>query len=144
MGVTEIISALGLIGLGGLIKSIFDYFIENKKRKSETKHDIKQTRYQAIILLCYSLIYFEKEKNKLSKFRPDINTKEELYNEIAAEWMNMTLYASDDVIISLKLFLQNPKQNTFNIFTLNMRKDLYGIRTKLKSDDLIIKNEIML
>ena len=141
MSVNDIISVIGLVGIGGLLKSTLDFFIDNRKRKSETKHEFKQTRYKAIILQCYSLIYYDKEKNNLLNHRPDLKTKDDLYNEIYTEWINMTLYASDKVITSMKKFLEHPIQETFNMLILEMRKDLYSIRTRLKCDNLIIKQK---
>ena len=138
MSVTEIISVVGLIGIGGLLKSILDFFIDSRKRKSDTKHEFKQTRYKAIILQCYSLIYYDKEKSRLIIHRPDLKTKDDLYDEIYTEWINMTLYASDIVINSMKAFLEKPSQETFNSMILSMRKDLYSIRTKLKGINLVI------
>jgi hypothetical protein len=136
---TDIISVIGLIGLGGLLKSILDFFIENKRIKSDAKHDFKQTRYKAIILQCFSLINFAKEKDKLLIHRPDLKTQEILFDEIFVEWTNMTLYASDKVIQAMRNFLKNPNQDLFNNLILAMRRDLYGIRTSLKSTDLILE-----
>lgn len=136
METTEIISAIGLIGIGGLLKSLLDYLIGNRKRKADTQHDFKQPRYKAIILQCYILIFYDREKDRLQSHRPDLRTKEDLCDEIYTEWVNMTLYASDKVIFSMRQFIQQPNQKTFNLLILSMRKDLYGIRTKLKPDDL--------
>lgn len=138
MNTTEIISLIGLIGFGGLLNSILNMFIDGKKRKTESKHDFKQTRYKAIILQCFTLIYWERENPKLLIHRPDLKTKNILYDEIYTEWINMTLYASDKVINSMKTFLEDSNQKNFNNMILCMRKDLYGIRTKLNNEDLTI------
>ena len=68
--------------------------------------------------------------------RPDIKSREALYNELKAEWTNMVLYASDKVILSMKRFLESSGKTTFNEMVLAMRKDLYGIRTRLKMENL--------
>jgi hypothetical protein len=137
MTAQEIISIIGLIGIGGILKSIFNLFINNKKQKSETQHQFKETRYKAIILLIYAYINYEKEKNKIISHRPDINSKDLLYDEIYAEWINMTLFASDEVILKMKNFLDNPVNDSFNKTILSMRKDLYGIKSKIKINNLL-------
>ena len=142
MTTQEIISAIGLIGLGGLLKGILDFFIADRKRKSETKHQFKETRYKAIILLCYAYVNFEKEGTTLIVQRPDINSKERLYNELNAEWINMTLYASDKVLLSMKDFLEFNSESKFNELIIAMRKDLYGIKTKITLRNLKLDNKI--
>ncbi len=82
MTTQEIISAIGLIGLGGLLKGVLDFFIADRKRKSETKHQFKEIRYKSIILLCYAYINFNKEVTTLVVHRPDINSRERLFNEL--------------------------------------------------------------
>lgn len=136
MTAQEIISTIGLIGLGGLLKSLLDFFIDERKRKSETQHQFKETRYKAIILLTYALINYDKEKSRLLAHRPDMKSKEELFDEVYTEWINMTLYASDTVMLAMKRFLETLNQNTFNETILSMREDLYGIKTKLRVENL--------
>lgn len=136
MTTQDIISAIGLIGIGGLLKGLFDFFIADRKRKSETKHQFKETRYKAIILLCYAYVNFDKEGTNLIVQRPDINSKERLFNELNAEWINMTLYASDKVLLAMKKFLESKNPTEFNELILAMRKDLYGIKTSIKIDNL--------
>lgn len=142
MTAQEIISTIGLIGLGGLIKSLLDFFIDDRRRKSEAKHLFKEVRYKAIILLDYALINYDTEKSKLLNNRPDIKSKDDLFNEIYTEWVNMALYASDKVIFSMKVFIQNPTEATFTETILAMRKDLYSIKTNIKSKDLKLKLDL--
>lgn len=138
MTVQEIISAIGLIGLGGLLKSWLDFFVSDRKRKSETKQQFKETRFKAIILLIHALVNYNTEKGKLLILRPDIKSEAELFNEIYTEWINMTLYASDKVIFTMKNFLKTPSKKSFNEAILAMRKDLYGIKTNIRPDDLLL------
>ncbi|MCB0280626.1 MAG: hypothetical protein KDD94_14045 [Calditrichaeota bacterium] len=139
MATEEIISAIGLVGLGGLLKSTLDFFIANKKQKSESKQQLKETRYKAIILMCYAYINFEKEKTTLIINRPDITSKERLFNELNVEWINMSLFASDRVLLKMKDFLELLNPAKYNELVLEMRKDLYGVKTKIKLDNLVLK-----
>lgn len=131
----QILTAIGLIGLGGLLKSGFDFLIASRKAKQDAKHILKETRYKAIILLCYSLVHYEKEKTTLIINRPDIDSLDRLKNEINAEFVNMSLYGSDHVILEMKRFCQKQDSLTLSSIAMAMRKDLYGIKTKLKSED---------
>lgn len=136
MQTNEIIQVFG--GIGGLLKSIIDFFIDNRKRRTETRHQFKETRYKAILLLLYSLVYYDLEQDQLRKHRPDINSKMDLSNEIRAEWTNMILFASDKVIATMRDFILDPNMTIFTKTLLAIRKDLYGFRTYLKFKDLEI------
>jgi hypothetical protein len=132
-----IISAFGLIGIGGLLKSAFDYlYAEDKKRKDQSRHEFKEVKFKSMLILSQILIDYEKNKEKLSILRPDLKTRQELIEEIKLEWMNMALYASDSVIIFAKKFLEQPNQETFNEMVFAMRKSLYNIKSSLTSQDL--------
>ena len=141
MSVEQIITAIGLVGLGGLLKSSLDYIIGLKKNKIESKQVFKEVRYKAIILLSHAYLRFEEEKSTLAINRPDIESRDQLYNELNAEWINMSLYASDDVIDHMKRFLEKQSTDSFNELILSMRKDLFGMRTKLKPRSFKIKKE---
>ena len=97
MTTEEILTAIGLVGLGGLLKSGFDFLIATRKAKQDSKHSLKETRYKTIILLCYAMVYYDREKTTLVINRPDINSIERLKNELCAEFINMSLFGSDKV-----------------------------------------------
>ena len=139
MNTKEIIETIGFIGIGGLLKSAFDYFyVEKKKTKDQSRHELKEIRYKAVIILCYTLLNYEENKEKLSNHRPDIKSKEELNKEIELEWLNMALYASDSVISATKEFLLLSNQENLTNMILTMRKSLYDIKTSLSSHDFIL------
>ena len=50
----------------------------------------------------------------------------------------MLLYASDSVIKLMGEFVRNPNEENYWRTGLEMRKDLYGMKSKLKTSDLLI------
>lgn len=136
MSFQNVLATITALGLGALLTKIFEYISDRQKTKEQTKHDFKQTRYKAIILLMYSLLDFEKQNKMLQQNNRNFKDKTELWDELKAEWTNMTLYASDEVVRVMKKFLQAPTLDTYNVTTLAMRKDLYNIKTKLTLEDL--------
>jgi hypothetical protein len=134
MSVNEILTAIGFIGIGGLLKSILDFLIGTRKAKQDAQLTFKEVRYKSIILMSYALVNYEKEKTMLVVNRPDIDSLERLNNELYAEFINMSLYGSDSVVVNLKAFVEIPDSDTLNNLAIAMRKDLYGISTKLKPD----------
>lgn len=144
MTIEHILSALGLIGIGSVISAVVSYFIGGKKKKSDAKQELKETRYKAVLLLCYAFVNFEKEKTTLVINRPNINSKELLLNELNAEWVNMSLYASDSVIARMKALLEEQTIVAFNMLIIEMRKDLYSVKTKLTADSFKLSNSALI
>jgi hypothetical protein len=48
----------------------------------------------------------------------------------------MILFASDQVIRSLTTFITDPTENNYYELAIAMRKDLYGLSTKLRPSSL--------
>ncbi|MCT3788059.1 hypothetical protein HZQ67_11835 [Elizabethkingia anophelis] len=142
MSIDQILTGIGLVGIGGLLKSFFDFLVANQKLKNDAKQSTKEIRYKAIILMCYALVNYDKEKTTLIINRPDIDSKERLKNEISIEFINMSLFGSDNVIITMKKFISKPEPKTLNNLAIAMRKDLYGIRTKLNQNHFNIEEII--
>lgn len=134
MTLDQIITAIGLVGLGGLLKSGFDFLISKRKSKHDSKQSFKETRYKAVILLCYASVYYNREQLTLIINRPDITSKDRLSNELKAEFLNMSLYASDAVIEAMKKFISNDNSKALSNLALSMRKDLYGVKTKFEKN----------
>jgi len=128
-----IIINAAFVFVGIALKTILDFFTAARTSQQSLKITFKETRYKVIILLCYAMVYYEKESSLLVINRPDLPSKERLLNELHAEFINMSLFASDKVILSMKFFLKNLDSLSLNKLAISMRKDLYGIKTKLNS-----------
>lgn len=89
--------------------------------------------------MAHCLINYEKENLETVIHRPDIKSKEDLFDELTTEWINMALYGSDTTIRAMKSFLQNSDQKNFNTLVIQMRQELYGIKSNFKPGDLILK-----
>lgn len=140
MNAEQILAVLGLIGIGGIIQAFVSYTISSKKKKSDSKQDLKETRYKAGLLLCYAFVYWEKERTNIVINRPDLTSKTELLNELTVEWVNMSLYASDNVILSMKGLLENQTVDAYNSLIIEMRRDLYSVKTKLSSSTFLLSD----
>lgn len=122
----EIISILGLLGIGGITGAFFTSIWERNKTISLQKQSYKEARYKAIILLMYGYLEYDDSADFLTKNRPDLNSKEKLFLELKTEWNNMILYASDEVLLKSHLFLNSPTHETYKKVAIAMRKDLWG------------------
>lgn len=138
MTVTEIISIVNLVGIATILPIAFGLFFEKRKIKFEARQELAEKRYKAIILLAHCFINYEKEYLKMLKHRPDIKSKDELFNELNIEWINMALYSSDKSFQTMKMFITMPDYKTFNELVLAMRRELYGIKSALNATDLAL------
>ncbi|GBF22925.1 hypothetical protein tpqmel_0329 [Candidatus Gastranaerophilus sp. (ex Termes propinquus)] len=75
---------------------------------------------------------FDKSLKKLKTHRHDINSKEDLIDELNVEWKNMFVFASDEVILNVRNFLTKPSDETFFKASLAIRKDLWGLKAGRK------------
>ena len=85
-----------------------------------------ELRYKATMLLMYTSLDFDNEIRCLRIHRPDINTFEELRDELKTEWNVMFLYASDEVIKTSYDFISDPSVSSYKNVVMAMRKDLWG------------------
>ena len=70
------------------------------------------------------------------KKRPEeIQRKYPIIEELDTELKNMLLYADDKVVNKMGQFVNSPTKENFWLTALEMRKELYGIKTNLELSD---------
>ena len=132
--ITQIIlSFLGIVGIGGIFTALL-----NKSKEIEfQKLEQKQKRYKSTLL--YMDVFFEPKNIKyLSSREPDIDSAEDVMEYLKAEFHEMLLYASREVILAVKSFLESPSRDSFLKTILAMRKDLW-----IKNKDLDLKDVML-
>jgi hypothetical protein len=134
---SNLIAILGALSIGALITALFQFWADKSKAKSEEMQKFKNERYKAVIILMNSILDFDQSAKTLRQQGRNFANKTELQYELLTEWRNMILFANDDVIKNLKDFLNEPSDYNFYKTSISMRKDLYGVSTKLKADNLI-------
>jgi hypothetical protein len=131
MDITNIIiSTISATGLSG----IFLYFLNKRKEIEFRIREQKEKRYKSCLL--YMDAYFEPANIKyLSSRQPDIDDANDVLEYLQMEYHDMILYASKEVILSVKSFIDSPSREHFLSAILAMRKDLW-----VKKRDLNIEN----
>ena len=122
----NVISVIGVLGIGGVLGNYFQILWQRHNTILLQKQEFKETRYKCIILLMYGVLDFEKQNPMMKQHGRNFNSVNDLIEELKTEWQNMFLFASDDVLIGTHAFIANPSQETFRKSVLAMRKDLWG------------------
>jgi hypothetical protein len=125
-----IISALTLLGLGGIVGGYITYLLDKKKEREFKVLEQKEKRYKSCLL--YMDAFFEPKNIKyLSSRQPDIDEPQDVIEYLKMEFHEMILYASKDVIFAVKAFIENPVRQNFLNAILAMRGDLSAKRIDL-------------
>lgn len=133
-----IFSALTLIGFGGIIGAYITYLLDKKKEREFKVLEQKEKRYKSCLL--YMDAYFIPKNIKyLSSRQPDINNSTDIIEYLKMEYHEMILYASREVILSVKKFIENPTYESFLQTILTMRQDLSRINKDLNIGNIKIR-----
>ena len=135
-----IFSALTLLGVGGIVGGYITFLLDKKKDLEFKQLEQKEKRYKSCLL--YMDVYFEPKNIKyLSSRQPDIDNAQDVIEYLKAEYHEMLLYASKEVILSVKAFINNPTRESFLKTVLSMRQDLWVKKNDLELESIRIDFE---
>ena len=130
-----IFSALTLLGIGGIVGGYITYLLDKKKEREFKVLEQKERRYKSCLL--YMDAFFEPKNIKyLSSRQPDIDNAQDVIEYLKMEYHEMMLYASKEVILSVKAFIENPTHKKFLRTILTMRQDLSEMKNDLDLNDI--------
>jgi hypothetical protein len=132
-----VFSALTLLGVGGIVGGYITFLLDKKKELEFRRLEQKEKRYKSCLL--YMDVFFEPKNIKyLSSRQSDIDNAQDVIEYLKAEYHEMLVYASKDVILSVKAFIENPNRENFLKTVLNMRQDLWVKKNDLSIEDVSI------
>lgn len=132
-----IFSALTLLGIGGIVGGYFTFLLNRKKELEFKQLEQKEKRYKSCLL--YMDVYFEPANIKyLSSRQADIHNAQDVLEYLKAEYHEMLIYASREVILSVKAFIDDPTREKFLKTVLSMRRDLWVKKSDLNLDEIRI------
>jgi hypothetical protein len=142
--ITNITTILSLVGVGTLVGIIIKYFLDIKKEKRLQNQKIKEDKYRSTVVYMRSYLNPEHVTRGFYHFSdPSIsnlsgeNLKLRLLENIKENYFEILLYASDDVILSIKDFIKDPSKKNWLQTIISMRKDLWS-DAKLRLKDIEI------
>ena len=136
MDIQTTISVLGLLGLGGIMGSYIQHLF-NKRREIDLEiRKINEDRYRSTLV--WMRIFLKPENLKHfnlndpftnHKVIHSINNKEEIKEyakeKITEYYHNGFLYAPNEILINIRIFLENPNEKNYIKTALSMRRDLW-------------------
>ncbi len=129
-----ILSVLGVVGTASIITACLTYVFDKRKKIAYREQEYKEMRYKAMVLQMKCLL-FPSDLKYMQRQRPDLKNMADVKNEVETEWYNSLLFASDDVIKSLKEFIKKPESSTYAKTVFAMRKDCWNKKTKLEPEE---------
>lgn len=112
------------LGVGTAATALVQHFLKQREVARDSQRKDLEARYRVVILLMYAAVDFETSRTSFRINRPDLNTKELVLEELKAEWINMTLFASSETLKSLQAFISRPTRPVLFQAALAMRADL--------------------
>ena len=112
------------LGVGTAATAFVQHLLKQKEVARESQRKDLEARYRVVILLMYAAVDFENNRASFRINRPDLTTKELVLDELKAEWINMTLFASSGTLKALQAFIAQPTRPVLFQAALAMRADL--------------------
>ncbi|NWG10867.1 hypothetical protein HXY33_03835 [Candidatus Bathyarchaeota archaeon] len=120
----------------GIVTTSLAYVFDKRKQIKFREQEYKEMRYKAMVL--HMKVMLKPDDLKYMQLRrPDLKNMEDVKNEVETELYNCLLFASDDVIKSLKEFILKPNNVTYVKTVFAMRKDCWNKKTNLKAEEIL-------
>ena len=140
--IKNITTVLSLIGVGTLVGVFAKHFLNIQKEKRLQNQKLKEDWYSNLIKYMRSYLspesvsrgYFHFADKSVVNLSGEL-LKTRLMENIKEIYYEILLYASDDVILSIKSFIKNPSEQSWLDTIISMRKDLWN-KTKLKINNI--------
>ncbi|MFZ3060796.1 MAG: hypothetical protein WA102_13800 [Candidatus Methanoperedens sp.] len=145
MDFQTIFSTLGLLGVGGAIGSYIQHLL-NQKRETELRiQTLNETKYRSTLVFMRCFLkpenrnHFHTDDPHMQELKNDKEVKEYANKKLIEFYYISLLYASDDVIIKMKEFMENPTEANFMKTAISMRNDLWKKGTKINPQILSLE-----
>lgn len=122
--VTLVTGLLAGLGIGSVFTSFAQHFLKQKELDLKSRREDLERRYRVIILLMYAAQDFQSYETAIRIQRSDLKSKEDVIDELKAEWFNMLLFSSEQTQTFLHKFIEDPNTKNLKRAAISMRKDL--------------------
>jgi len=128
---TEILTALVSAFIGGILATYLKSYLDKKSQIELSKQKINEDKYRSMLIFMACALDISKKRYFSLNEQHSNESSSDYLNQIKEYYYHSILYSSDDVILSIKRFIENPSQDNYVIVAKEMRKDIWGEKTKL-------------
>jgi hypothetical protein len=133
-----ITSVVTLLGVGGIIGSYITFRLNRSKELEFQQREQKEKRYKSIMLFMDAYLN-PANTTYLSNIHPALKNARDTKEWLKAEYHDMMLYASKEVIEAVRDFINAPLEESFASAILAMRKDLRDKQSDLAPRDIELR-----
>jgi hypothetical protein len=122
----DILALITACGVGGILGTYFQSRFQERNRIAQCEHEQKLRRYNCIILLMITKLNPDIGLPKMRAIRPDLNSIQDIDEELRTELLNAFVFAEEHVLKCLAEFIEQPNHNNLALVAVSMRRDLWG------------------
>lgn len=122
--VTLVTGLVAGLGIGSVLTAAIQHVLSKRSAVYESQRQDLEKRYRVIILLMYAAVDYDGNATALRINRPDLTSKEDVLEDLKAEWYNMLLFASEHALTQLPAFIDTPTKKQLGLTAIAMRQDL--------------------
>lgn len=139
---TELLGSIISGVIGGVIVIVVQFIFDHKKEMSIRLHSIKEDKYRSLLIFMACSLDINKKKYFSLNEQQEIKSEQEYLEEITEYYYHSVLYSSDNVLLAIKTFIRDPNKINYINVAKEMRKELWGKKTKIKLSEIMIENKI--
>ncbi|MFW0715844.1 hypothetical protein [Pedobacter sp. N23S346] len=136
ISITQILTGLISALVGGILATYLKSYLDKKNEIELSKQKINEDKYRSMLIFMACALDINKKRYFSLNEQVLNETAEDYLNQIKEYYYHSILYSSDQVILSIKDFIDNPSQNNYIKAAKAMRKDIWGEKTKLTFDQI--------
>ena len=119
-----VVTLLAGLGIGSVLTALIQHSLRRREAAHQSQREALELRYKVIILLMYAAYDFRSNETTIRIKRPDLGSRNAVLEELHAEWINATLFASDQTLSALTRFMNDPSFKHLAECAVSMRQDL--------------------
>jgi hypothetical protein len=129
------------LGAGGIVGAYFSEIFRRRTQTHLAEIEEKEKRFRSVLVYMQVLLY----PDQINHLPVDVikiynlKTKKDIQDTLLAEYSHMVLFAPDAVLKAVKSFMQDPTSTNYWKALAKMREAYWGKKTKLSSDELMLK-----
>lgn len=133
-----LLSLLTALGVGGIVGAYFNELFRRRAQTQLAESEERVVRFRSVLIYMQVLLH----PDQIDHLPVDVlqtynlKTTKDIQDTLLAEYTRMVLSVPDEVLQAVKSFMQSPTSDNYWKTVAEMRKSLWGKRTKLTPDEL--------